>query len=201
MTLIGNGFEKYYYIDDAGNVFSTASNRYIKPDKKRLLKLKMEGSGYKCISLKNLYKMVFNKPFCKDSIEDLEGEEWKEVSGTNGFYLVSNLGRVKSLQGYEAMILKPYPNQRGYLRVDIIQEGTRISKLVHKLVANEWLPIPSKMDWQIHHKDFCLENNAASNLEYLSVIEHAQKHKERKMMNGNKSSEPKSDNSKKGSSE
>ena len=34
-------------------------------------------------------------------------EEFKEIEGTEGLYLISNLGRVKSLIGYEAAILKP----------------------------------------------------------------------------------------------
>jgi len=31
-------------------------------------------------------------------IENLEGEEWKDITGYDGFYLISNLGRVKSYQ-------------------------------------------------------------------------------------------------------
>lgn len=32
-----------------------------------------------------------------DNIKDLPGEEWQEVQGYNGKYLVSNMGRIKSL--------------------------------------------------------------------------------------------------------
>ena len=43
------------------------------------------------------YKDIYNKPFCKDNIKDLENEEWKEIRGTDSYYLISNMGRVKSL--------------------------------------------------------------------------------------------------------
>ena len=69
-------------------------------------------------------------------------EIWKDVVGYEGLYQVSNMGRVKSLQCYDAIILKPYSNQHGYQRVDIIQDGKRQSKLVHKLTAAAWLPMP-----------------------------------------------------------
>ncbi len=32
-----------------------------------------------------------------DNIKDLPGEEWREVQDYNGKYLVSNMGRIKSL--------------------------------------------------------------------------------------------------------
>lgn len=37
-------------------------------------------------------------PFLNYQIEDLEGEEWRDILGYDGIYLVSNLGRVKSYQ-------------------------------------------------------------------------------------------------------
>ena len=40
------------------------------------------------------------KPYENLSLEDMEGEVWKDVVGYEGLYQVSNLGRVKSLEGY-----------------------------------------------------------------------------------------------------
>jgi hypothetical protein len=57
------------------------------------------------ITLKKLYRKVFSKEFCIDEIIDFPGEEWREIDGTDGRYLVSNCGRVKSLCGYYAIIL------------------------------------------------------------------------------------------------
>lgn len=96
----------------------------------------------KKISLKTLYKLVFNKPFSIDNIDNLKEEQWKEIDGTEGLYYISNKGRVKSLQGYETIILKPFANKAGYLRVDIIEGGKRRTKLIHRLVAAAFLPFP-----------------------------------------------------------
>ena len=40
----------------------------------------------------------YTLPFLNYQIEDLEGEEWRDVVGYDGIYLVSNLGRIKSYQ-------------------------------------------------------------------------------------------------------
>jgi hypothetical protein len=66
------------------------------------------------IGLKRVYREVFNAEYCQDSTQDITGEEWTLVAGTNGKYFVSNKGRVKSYCGYDARILKPFDNGRGY---------------------------------------------------------------------------------------
>lgn len=38
----------------------------------------------------------YTLPFLNYQIEDLEGEEWRDILGYDGIYLISNLGRVKS---------------------------------------------------------------------------------------------------------
>ena len=40
----------------------------------------------------------YTLPFLNYQIEDLEGEEWRDILGYDGIYLVSNLGRIKSCQ-------------------------------------------------------------------------------------------------------
>ena len=134
----------------------------------------------KKISLKALYKLVYNKPYSKDNIESLNNEEWKEIEYTDGLYYISNKGRVKSLQGYETIILKPFYNNGGYARVDIVESGKRQTRLIHKLVASAFLLPPKKLDMHLHHKDFCKINNAADNLEWLTTAEHAKKHSKEK---------------------
>ena len=113
-------------------------------------------------------------------------EEFREL---DSYYLVSNKGRIKSLQGYEAMILKPYNNKSGYARVDIIVEGQRQSKLVHRIVAAAFMQPPQKIDMQLHHKDFDKENNAASNLCWMTAAEHAKIHAEHNKKEGENNSE------------
>lgn len=80
------------------------------------------------------------------------------------------------MQGYNAIILKPYINQCNYNRVDIVQNGKRRSVLVHRLVAQYFLPLPDSIDMQLHHKDFDKNNNSADNLEWLTPAAHLLKH-------------------------
>ena len=76
-------------------------------------------------------------------------------------------------------MLKPYVNQSNYDRVDITQLGKRRSVLVHRLVAGAFLPLPDRLDMQLHHKDFDKHNNAAENLEWLNAADHTKIHAER----------------------
>ena len=184
MIQLNNGYADYYYLKEDGAIYNAATGKLLEPDSKHLYKLKLKDKGYKKVSIRTLYKALYNKPFCYDDIEDLENEQWKEITGTDGYYLISNMGRINSLQNYDAIILKPYSHQYGYQRVDIVEDGKRVSKLVHKLTAAAWLPMPPQIDYQLHHKDFDKRNNAAANLEYLSAAAHAKKHSERNKENG-----------------
>lgn len=87
------------------------------------------------------------------------------MDNTNGLYFVSNKGRIKSYKGYKAIVMTPYKTKGGYDRVDIIQDGMRVSKLIHRLVAFSFLPIRNNIDMELHHKDFDKTNNCSDNLE------------------------------------
>lgn len=90
------------------------------------------------------------------------------------------MGRVKSLDGYEAIILKPYTSKTSkYQRVDIFENGKRVSKLIHQLVALYFLPFvmpENPFDIVIHHKDLDIANNKADNLTYMDRSKHQQLH-------------------------
>ena len=161
-------------------IYNTITKKIIKPDKHHLFSLKLSNSHErKKIALKTLYKLIYNKPFCTDRIVSNESEVWKQIDETEGLYFISNQGRIKSYQSYEAVLLKPYKNKNGYLRVDIMQHGVRYSKLVHRLVAASFLPLPEKIDMQLHHIDFNKNNNSANNLEWLTSQDHKRKHIQR----------------------
>ena len=179
MQKIKNGYCEYYYLTKDGRVYNEVTNEYKDANKDNRFTLKKEDGTTKKISLKVLYSLVYNRPYCIDDIKDIEGEEWKEIENTNAMYYVSNMGRIKSYKGYRAIILKPTKTKSGYYRVDIIQDGERVSKFVHRLVAVSFLPIPQKMDVEIHHLDYQKENNFYKNLEWLTKAEHRKKHRER----------------------
>ena len=58
-----------------------------------------------------------------DNIPDLPKEEWKAIAGYQGKYLISNMGRIKSLKNRKAKILTAFANNKGYLRVALCQDG------------------------------------------------------------------------------
>jgi len=78
------------------------------------------------------------------------------------------------------LLLKPTITPKGYYRLDVVQEGQRATKLVHRLVAAAFLLPPKSIDMQLHHKDFDKSNNAAANIEWLTIREHNIKHMARK---------------------
>lgn len=182
MKQIGEPFAPYYYLTEDGKVFNIDKDKEI-ISKTWNYRLKTIDGTYKNISLKKLYKQVYGKVFCDRSyIQPIaEDEEWKELPGTEGNILASNYGRIMSLIRYEAAILKPYPNKRGYLRVDLFIDGKRQCMQVSRLVAAAWLPLPLPGQTQIHHKanDEGITDkadNRACMLQWVSPGEHKQIH-------------------------
>lgn len=180
MQQVNNGYCSCYYLTEDGRLYDAAAGRYKEPTKDNRFILKTEDNKTKKIALRSLYKLVYNRPYSKDNIENLDNEVWQEIENTNGVYYVSNLGRVKSYAAYEAKLLKPTITTKGYQRLDIIQEGQRATKFVHRLVAAAFLLPPKSIDMQLHHKDFNKSNNAAANLEWLTVKQHTRKHLEQR---------------------
>lgn len=177
MKQINHGYANYYYLLEDGSLYNADIDQISEPNINHTYILKTIDNRRKKVSLKTLYKLVYDKPYSKDKIEDLDNEQWKEIDDTEHLYYISNKGRVKSFQGYETIILKPFINQSGYGRVDIIESGRRQTKLIHRLVAAAFLPLPQKLNMQLHHKDFDKDNNAADNLQWLSPAIHYEKHK------------------------
>ena len=179
MKQVNHGYADYYYLLKDGSLYNAANNKMVRLSKEHIYIIRTVENKRKKIALKTLYKLVYNEPYSKDSIENIDKEVWKKIDDTDGLYYVSSKGRIKSLQGYETIILKSFHNQSGYARVDIIENGKKVTKLVHRLVAAAFLPIPKKFEMQLHHKDFDKDNNAADNLEWLTAAEHSKKHTER----------------------
>lgn len=95
-------------------------------------------------------------------------ELWKDVEGYEGLYMISNLGRVKSLHG-SGRILK----QSGtiYLHVSFNKNGVQKGFLVHRLVGLAFIPNPDGKP-EINHKDGDKHNNSVDNLEWVTPQEN-----------------------------
>lgn len=99
-------------------------------------------------------------------------EIWMPVSGFEGLYSVSNLGRIKSTgkrgQNGTARILIPYPGKYGHGRVQLCRNGTKTKALVHQLVARAFIGDPPTPDHEVNHIDFDPTNNRVDNLEWVT---------------------------------
>ncbi|MDJ0572096.1 MAG: NUMOD4 domain-containing protein [Pleurocapsa sp. MO_192.B19] len=94
-------------------------------------------------------------------------EYWKDIEGFPN-YQVSNHGRVKSKK--TSKILKLYQT-RGYLRVSLYNDAGRKCKLVHRLVAEAFIPnTQNKTD--VNHINACKTDANVCNLEWATASEN-----------------------------
>ena len=89
-------------------------------------------------------------------------EEWKEIPGYEGLYEVSNIGNVRRVS--DLMVLK-FSDLKGYCRVRLRKDGKRKMYLVHRLVAQAFIPNPLNLP-QVNHIDENKKNNNIDNLEW-----------------------------------
>jgi hypothetical protein len=113
-----------------------------------------------------------------------ETEQWKEISGFEGIYQISNHGRLKKLKGYARDMGYPrlvsVKHKGGwYLTVTLRHGPKRWTVRIHVLVAQAFVPnFESKPE--VNHKDLNKQNNYADNLEWVTKKEnviHAVFHK------------------------
>ena len=97
-----------------------------------------------------------------------EKEVWKDISGYEGLYQVSNYGRILSLKfnhkENNARVLKPI-YVRGYLCVNLYKNKIIKMAKIHRLVAEAFIPNPKKLP-EINHKSENKTENYVGNLEW-----------------------------------
>lgn len=96
-------------------------------------------------------------------------ETWKEIPFSNGEYLISTTGKVKTAK--TGRVLAPAVDARGYERVCLFKYDRRRRYRVHRLVAITFIPnIHGKP--QVNHKDGNKRNNRVENLEWVTNDEN-----------------------------
>jgi hypothetical protein len=117
--------------------------------------------------------------------QDFKLEEFRAIKDYEGYYEVSDLGRVRSLERYaphalyglmrvEAKIRKQMPSGNGYLKLKLSSSGPQKSFAVHVLVAVAFLDHePCGHNLVINHKNFDGTVNVKSNLEIVSQRKNA----------------------------
>lgn len=106
-------------------------------------------------------------------------EIWLPVVGFEGFYEVSNTGKVKRMPsesrpgignyGRPARMLKSRNNNKGYPMVDLWRNGERAQRLVHRLVAEAFIQNPHNYP-EVNHKDENPANCRVENLEWCTRV-------------------------------
>lgn len=109
-------------------------------------------------------------------------EIWKDITEYEGYYQVSNLGNVKSLTRYikrksnytgdmilKGKMLSQNKLDSGYRMVHLSKNGVTKPYLVHRLVAQAFIPNPKGLPI-INHKDENKSNNCLSNLEWCDTL-------------------------------
>lgn len=114
---------------------------------------------------------------------DTENEIWKPTH-LNKNYLVSNLGRVKSIERLvptkfgirkkKEKFLKQ-ADYHGYLHVGFLVNGKLVNPLVHQLVMFAFREIKKYPEWEIDHIDGNKHNNRLENLEYVTSSENTRR--------------------------
>lgn len=107
-------------------------------------------------------------------------EEWKDIKGFEGYYQVSNLGRVRSLDRvvtytngkvhcHKGRLLKFSDNSFGYQQVHIHKDGKPYTLVVHRIVALHFVDGYAE-GLEVNHKDEDKHNNRADNLEWCDHL-------------------------------
>ena len=105
-------------------------------------------------------------------------EIWKDYKNYEGLYQASNLGRMRSLDRWvksksgsvrlcKGKILKLCTDKYGYLNVSLYKNNKVKTYLVHRIIAETFLPNTDNLPC-VNHKDENPLNNVVSNLEWCT---------------------------------
>lgn len=138
----------------------------------------MHGSGLgRCVT--GMASVIKREPYVIEGskVESLDGEEWRDVMGYEGLYMVSNMGRVKSFGNRNKgrlrrgeLLLSQHDTQ-GYLAVNLSKNGHGKIAKVHRLVAMAFVD-GYQPGLVVNHKDEDKRNNHSDNLEWVTPYDN-----------------------------
>jgi len=102
-------------------------------------------------------------------------EVWKTISVFTD-YMISNLGKVKSLKFNKEKILKQIKNSSGYFYITLCQNKERSRRQIHVLLFETFNDYKLKDCECVHHDDKHKENNYINNLKLMTKFDHHSLH-------------------------
>jgi len=117
------------------------------------------------------------------SLEDLEGEIWKDVVGAEGSFMISNYGRLKAVDRirennhsetiWKERIRRLGYNKKGYLLCHITVNCKHIyPNTIARMVALAFIPNPENKP-QVDHINTIRTDNRVCNLRWVTCAENA----------------------------
>lgn len=112
-------------------------------------------------------------------VDSLPNEEWKHIKGFEGYYMISNMGRILSVAKFidrgngarqyckEQIVQAKTIINSGYRIVNLIKNKKTYKFLIHRLVATHFVENPNNLPF-VNHKDEDKLNNNANNLEWCT---------------------------------
>lgn len=98
--------------------------------------------------------------------------DWRGIPGYEDSYQVNALGEVRNIRTNPPRLLKPWRHPAGYTCVTLCKDKKKTKYLVHRIVAETFLPNPENKP-QINHKNGNKADNNVDNLEWCSNAENA----------------------------
>jgi len=109
-----------------------------------------------------------------------EKEIWKPIIGYEGYYDVSSFGNIRQLKKIKSNQYSSFIKKdriicnsflSGYLRVALFKDGIEKRFLVHRLVAENFIPNPNNKP-EVNHKFGVKSDNRVSQLEWCTKLEN-----------------------------
>lgn len=140
------------------------------------LRLKNKCNIRSCLCGIRKYSQGYIWQYCPINIECLDGEIWKPIKGYEDLYMVSNKGRVMSIQFHgeqTCSLMSLVKGKGGYLFVRLRDWKHNKNDMlrVHRLVAEAFLPNPYNKPY-VDHIDTNVKNNCVENLRWVTVLEN-----------------------------
>ena len=112
------------------------------------------------------------------SLDNIESEIWIPITGYEGFYEISNMGRIKGIDRVDCMgqfrktkISKQCFDKNKYLLISLSRDRIDKTFRVHRLVGFHFIPNPENKK-EINHKKGIKTDNRASELEWSTNKEN-----------------------------